>query len=234
MEWLFSIISGIGNVVGNVSSGLFNWFGTQDTNDQNMKLWMYSNYLNQQNQQQQYARDDNAYQRQVADMQKAGLNPLSQFNNPTSSPLAYNVTPPTMQVPQMGNMLQGLSDSLFKNLDYKIKDKALNLAAIKSGVNPDFLDELSGDDELIEFYRDLVKYGSMDIKKNALSSHTRNEGVFSKYFNDVKDNKDLLEQILKALTDKKDSSPSVSPSSSSSKQGNIEKLHSRFKKWLRG
>ena len=71
--------------------------------------------------------DNTKYQRQVVDMQKAGINPALAMNGgvttqATSNATAQGVTPPYMNLANMANMVQALSQARLNNAEARNLD----------------------------------------------------------------------------------------------------------------
>lgn len=95
--WLSGVLGAVGSLAGNI----FNYFSQKKTNESNQKI-------NQQNidyqtamTREQWERDDTAHQREVADLEAAGLSPLA---NTTGSQVTSALSAPNpiaMQAPQI-------------------------------------------------------------------------------------------------------------------------------------
>lgn len=205
---MWQIISGIGSAINGVVSGILNpilnWFGventnktnaqnTQATNLANIQIANQTNALNERLQREQWARDDTAYQRQVADMQAAGLNPLSSFNSPSSSPLSTAMQGATLDSPEAVAPQLNLANGLFNNLvdtvlkqeDLNQRNKEINLHSILNGVDPNELDKVSSDSDTLKLFKDLFDARRDEARKNADSPYVRGEGKIAQVTKDI-------------------------------------------------
>ena len=205
---MWEIITGIGSAIGDFASGIFgpvlNWLGVQDTNDANaqntfatnqanIQIANQTNALNEKLQREQWQRDDTAYQRQVADMSAAGLNPLSSFNSPTSGSLSTQMQAPTMnsftavapQLQMANGLFNNLVDTVLKQEMINQKNKEINLHSILNGVDPNELDKVSSDSDTLQLFKDLFDARRDDARKNADSPYVRGEGLVSRTAKDI-------------------------------------------------
>lgn len=155
--------------------------GSLITNAVNTRNIENANARNEALQREQWSRDDTAYQRVVQDMQKAGLNPLSGVN-PQSSPLSVQ-----NEAAQVENPLAALPAIIQAQTQLNLQEKGLALQAIRSGVNPNALDNFADNDLLNDFKR-MIKYQADEMEKAAGSRNSRNTGVVGKVIGDVRDN----------------------------------------------
>lgn len=205
---MWEILAGIGSAVNDAASGVLgpvlNWFGVENTNktnaqntlaanQTNLQIANQTNALNERLQREQWFRDDTAYQRQVADMQAAGLNPLSSFNSPSSSPLSVQMQGATVNSPEAIAPQIQLANGLFNNLvDTVLKQEALNqrnkeinLHSILNGVDPNELDKVSSDSDTLQLFKDLFDARRVDARKNAYSPYVRGEGKIAQTTKDL-------------------------------------------------
>lgn len=161
-----------------------------------------TNALNEKLQREQWARDDSAYQRSVADMQKAGLNPLSGVN-PQSSPLSAQMQP-YQDNNLVGSAIQSMARDVlnlsFQQHQMNVADKNLALAAISKGVNPSEigLNPKYDNDDLIETYKKFLSAQAADMSKNADSAGTRYDGLVGKTVNDIRNALPVVDDVLGA------------------------------------
>lgn len=107
------LIGGIANVAGNA----INYKSTQKTNETNKEINQSQLDFQRAQTQAQWERDDTAHQRQVADLEAAGLSPLAATNGAQSSPALGAPSMLGMQAPQVD----------FNNLvQSALQEKALN------------------------------------------------------------------------------------------------------------
>lgn len=154
--------------------------GSLITNAVNTRNIENANARNEELQREQWSRDDTAYQRVVQDMQKAGLNPLSGVN-PQSSPLSVQ-----NEAAQDENPLAALPAIIQAQTQLNLQEKGLALQAIKSGVDPNALDNFA-DNDLLNDYKRMIKYQADEMEKDAGSRNSRNTGVVGRVIGDVKD-----------------------------------------------
>lgn len=154
--------------------------GSLITNAVNTRNIENANARNEALQREQWSRDDTAYQRVVQDMQKAGLNPLSGVN-PQSSPLSVQ-----NEAAQVENPLAALPAIIQAQTQLNLQEKGLALQAIRSGVNPNTLDNFA-DNDLLNNYKRIIKYQADEMEKAAGSRNSRNTGVVGRVIGDVKD-----------------------------------------------
>lgn len=109
MSWLGSAISG---TIGGIASLIQTGVNSQNVNNTNMlNMLQHNNDLdyNKAMTEKAWERDDNYYQRSVADLEAAGLSPLAISGSPSVSAPLSAPTAPTYQAPQMD--LNGLIQS---------------------------------------------------------------------------------------------------------------------------
>lgn len=110
---LNGLLGSISNLVGNI----FNYKSTQKTNEANKDINQSQLDFQRAQTQAQWERDDTAHQRQVADLEAAGLSPLAATNGAQSSPALGAPSMLGMQAPQVD----------FNNLvQSALQEKALN------------------------------------------------------------------------------------------------------------
>lgn len=205
---MWPILTAIGSAVDGIGKGILgpvlNWFGventnktnaqnTQATNLANIQIANQTNSLNERLQREQWARDDTAYQRQVADMQAAGLNPLSSFNSPSISPLSVNMQGATMNSPEAiapqlelaNGLFNNLVDTVLKQESLNQRNKEINLHSILNGVDPNELDKVSSDSDTLKLFKDLFDARRDDARKNADSPYVRGEGRIAQTTKDL-------------------------------------------------
>lgn len=96
-----AMISAGTGIVGSLISNLFNWFSTKKTNQTNQAINQANLDYNAAMTRESWERDDTAHQREVADLQAAGLSPLANTTgNQVTSPIAAP-SPLGMQAPQI-------------------------------------------------------------------------------------------------------------------------------------
>lgn len=176
-----------------IGAGMSSWLNNQsaDRDRENQE------YLNAQNialQKEQWRRDDTAYQRMVSDMKNAGLNPLSNFSSPQSSPLSANMQSSvnfgqsaSSTSSAIGSAIGDMVQLVNAQKQLNMRNKELNLVAIRSGLNPRELDSFN-DSDLLDTYRRIVNAQMRDSEKNANSSSGRYTSAIGKVINDVSDN----------------------------------------------
>lgn len=110
------LIGGIASLVGNI----FNYNSTKKTNESNQQINQNNLDFQRAMTQAQWERDDNAHQRQVADLEAAGLSPLAATQGANTSQALGAPSPIAMQAPQvdLNNLVQAA-----------LQDKALNETA---------------------------------------------------------------------------------------------------------
>lgn len=140
-----------------------------------------------------------AHQREVEDLQKAGLNPvLSAGGNGSSTPSGASATmeTPTIQMPDMFSV--GMSLKQLEQADQKIAiDKANSAAAIAKS-----LDE-----------RDLIKMKKVLSQKGMLRAEAEGEAaqLFSKFMKYIKGSHNQNNPLSNPNTDKKSFGPMSAP-----------------------
>lgn len=92
-------------------SGLFGLVSTAETNEANKRMVQETNAQNLAIQQEQWRREDNAYQRKVADLQAAGLNPALALGGGSDSSVSAQMQAPHYETPRLPDNL-GLSDGV--------------------------------------------------------------------------------------------------------------------------
>lgn len=229
---MWGIISSIGSAINGVASGILgpvlNWFGventnktnaqnTQATNLANIQIANHTNALNESLQREQWARDDTAYQRQVADMQAAGLNPLSSFNSPSSSPVSVPMQGATLDSPEAVAPQLNLANGLFNNLvdtvlkqeDLNQRNKEINLHSILNGVDPNELDKVSSDSDTLKLFKDLFDARRSEARKNADSPYVRGEGQIARVTKDIGTTLNYLGNTVNHYVSSNSSKPTV-------------------------
>lgn len=183
---------------------IFNNLITQDrednrahnTNVLNERLQDKALAYNEKMQNEQWRRDDTAYQRMVNDMTKAGLNPLA-GGSPTSSPLSFQSQASNAVSPQtipLDLSLNGLLDALQFQEGINLQNKRLNLDAIRSGVSPDSLG--GNDSSVIKLFNDIQKANLKILNKEANSPYSRSEGSVEKTYKGIKSiTKDIFDNV---------------------------------------
>lgn len=96
-------------------SGAFNAISTHFTNETNKTLTRETNAQNLALQKEQWAREDNAYQRKVADLKAAGLNPALALGGGSDSSLSAQMQAPHMEAPRLPDNL-GIEDGVFRSI----------------------------------------------------------------------------------------------------------------------
>lgn len=226
---MWEIITGIGSAIGDFASGIFgpvlNWLGVQDTNDANaqntfatnqanIQIANQTNALNEKLQREQWQRDDTAYQRQVADMSAAGLNPLSSFNTPSSGSLSTQMQSPTMnsftavapQLQMANGLFNNLVDTILKQESLNQRNKEINLHSILNGVDPNELDKVSSDSDTLQLFKDLFDARRDDARKNADSPYVRGEGQISRIPKDIDQALNFIGKTVNKYVDSNSSS----------------------------
>lgn len=159
-----------------------------------------TNALNERLQREQWSRDDSAYQRSVADMQKAGLNPLSGVS-PQSSPLSAQMQP-YQDNNLVGSAIQSVARDVlslsFQQHQMNVADKNLALAAISKGVNPSEigLNPKYDNNDLVETYKKFLGAQAADMSKNANSPGTRYDGIVGKTISDIRKALPVVDDVL--------------------------------------
>lgn len=97
LEWLIPILGGIGTL----GTNIVNWFSKKSTNDTNKEINKQNLDYNAAQTQAQWERDDNAHQREVADLKAAGLSPLASTNGANTSSALGAPNPIAMEAPQV-------------------------------------------------------------------------------------------------------------------------------------
>ena len=97
---LGAIAAGIG-----IGSSVLNYFNSRKANQLQEQAYDYQKALNEQ----VIAREDSAYQRTVADMEKAGLNPLSINSVNSASSLSTGQAPTTVPEFDVTNAVSALN-----------------------------------------------------------------------------------------------------------------------------
>ena len=96
LEWLAPVL----DVVSDIGTNVANWFGIKNTNDTNREIHQSDQDFQAAQTQAAWERDDTAHQREVADLEAAGLSPLANtIGSPVTSPLG-SASPLAMQAPQ--------------------------------------------------------------------------------------------------------------------------------------
>ena len=103
---MFGLVAGIGSALAGLAGSVI---GQSFADERQDKV----NEINERLQREQWARDDTYNQRMVADMQKAGLNPLNGLSG-SSSPLSASASAP--QVMDFGSTLQNGFDSIMQGI----------------------------------------------------------------------------------------------------------------------
>lgn len=109
MDFLTSILGFFGSLIG----GIFNYDSTKKTNDLNYKIHQEDLEYQTKMTQAQWERDDNAHQREVADLEKAGLSPLANTTGSPVTPAQGATNPIAMQAPQFD--VSSLINSMVQN-----------------------------------------------------------------------------------------------------------------------
>ena len=81
------------SAISNLGGAALNFASQENANMANVNLIRQQNEFNERLQREQWSRDDSQYQRTVADMRAAGLNPLAGVS-PQSSPLSMQAQAP--------------------------------------------------------------------------------------------------------------------------------------------
>lgn len=187
---MIGLVAGIGSALAGIAGSAISQSMAnrqQDkVNEQNVAL-----------QREQWARDDTYNQRMVADMQKAGLNPLNGVSG-TSSPLSASASAP--QVMDFGQTLQNGFNSIMNGIQadnqMKLQNNQLKLQALSLGINPDKLLDPSQYDSIAKTYKDL--YTNRALLAGAQAKDTQNavdsgsnkySSPFGKIFNEIKPKK---------------------------------------------
>lgn len=155
------------------------------------------NSINERLQREQWARDDTYNQRTVADMQKAGLNPLNGVSG-TSSPLSASASAP--QVMDFGSTLQNGFDSIMQGIQadnqMKLQNNQLKIQALSLGINPDKLLDPSQYDSIAQTYKDLYTNRALlagaqaqDTQNGVDSGSNKYSSPLGKIFNEIKPKK---------------------------------------------
>lgn len=107
------LLGGVSSILENI----VNWFSTQKTNETNQEINQQNIDYNTAMTQKQWERDDKAHQREVADLQNAGLSPLAATNGANTSAALGAPNPIAAQAPQID------TNAL---INAALQDKALN------------------------------------------------------------------------------------------------------------
>lgn len=91
----------IGSAAAGITGSLINLIGTHMTNQSNEAINQRNLDFQAAQTQAQWERDDNAHQREVADLQAAGLSPLASMNGAQNSQALDAPSPIAMQAPQV-------------------------------------------------------------------------------------------------------------------------------------
>lgn len=97
MEWLSILTGGISILLDNI----INWFSKEKTNETNKNINQQNLDYNAKQTQAQWERDDNAHQREVADLQAAGLSPLASLSGSANGSPLGAPNPIAMEAPQI-------------------------------------------------------------------------------------------------------------------------------------
>lgn len=109
MDFFSSLLSGIGNLIGSI----FNYNSQKENNSMNYRIHKEDQEFQAAQTQAAWERDDTAHQREVADLEAAGLSPLANTTgNPVTSPLG-SASPIAMQAPQFD--INSVINSMLKN-----------------------------------------------------------------------------------------------------------------------
>lgn len=115
---LWEIINGLGQAAGSV----FNYFHGEKVRQENIAREEATNALNRQ-------REDNAHQREVADLQAAGLSPIANMTGAQASPMAST----SQEAPQMD--VSAMNDAINTLSQREVADEALEQRKIEHSEN---------------------------------------------------------------------------------------------------
>lgn len=174
------------SAISNLGGAALNFASQENANMANVNLIRQQNAFNERLQREQWSRDDSQYQRTVADMRAAGLNPLAGVS-PQSSPLSMQAQAPQVNPVDFSQTIGQLGQAMIAQKELNNQSKQIALNAIRAGVNPNQLSNFD-DNELVNLYRELIRYQRDDWKKNAGASGNKYNSVLGKIFNDASDN----------------------------------------------
>lgn len=187
---MFGLLAGIGSAIAGVAgSAISQGMANKRQNDVNAQ--------NEALQREQWARDDTYNQRAVADMQKAGLNPLNGVSG-VSSPLSVQANAP--QQMDFGSTLQNGFNSIMQGIQadnqIKLQNNQLKMQALSLGINPNKLLDPSQYDSIAKTYKDLYTNRALlagaqaqDTQQGVDSGSNRYTSPIKRLFNDFKPSK---------------------------------------------
>ena len=131
LEWLAPVL----DVVSDIGTNIVNWFSQEKTNEQNRQIHQSDQDFQAAQTQAAWERDDTAHQREVADLEAAGLSPLANTTgNAVTSPLG-SASPMAMQAPQfsattaINTLLQ--AEQLKENKRHNLEQEGVSNAELR-------------------------------------------------------------------------------------------------------